>query len=172
MSRKVTDWARTPWRRGLLVVLLVCVVSFGNRLADLHVVALLANAVAVYVVVRWVADAWNLQVAEARRARRVPPQAMHAAVLNAHYNPDEVPPHILAGWDQVAGTVTDYARSIGLDVDDPYTLTVLAAALVMARVHHDKAPVTLQAALHLHETVWKVRLRELDRHGAPSTDTP
>lgn len=97
-----------------------------------------------------------------------PPEPVYTAILAAPYNPGDLAPHVLAGWDRIAAAVTGQARALGIDVDDPYTLTVMAAALVMAEAYHENHPVTLDGAVRLHETAWKVRLRDLDRHGAPS----
>lgn len=118
-----------------------------------------------------VGDTWSRQVQRARNEPRPPPALVHAAIMGARYEPGEVPLDALAGWDQIEARVHELGRSVGLDLDDPATVTTMAAAITLCRAHCATWPVVPDDAMRLHENVWRVRVRELDRRG-PSKVTP
>lgn len=166
-------WARTSFRRALLVLALVVALILSDAATAWGLVAYLLSIVAVYAAVVVLVGAWDYQLHEKRTTPPEPPEPVYTAILAAPYNPGDLAPHVLAGWDQIAGTVAAQGRALGIDVDDPHTLTVLAAALVMAEAYAEHHPVTLEAAVRLHETAWKVRLRDVVRWDeTPSTGTP
>lgn len=106
---------------------------------------------------------WTLQVDQARTEPTPPPEPVYTWILDGDDVLGDYEPRVIAGWDQVAAGIVDHARTMGLDVDDPYTLAVIVAAVTMPGAYAQTRPVTLEAAAQLYGAAFKLRARDLAR---------